>query len=122
MPELDIKRAPSVDEPGLSLDPLRINQGGNSGHQALNLAVLFGCNPIVLVGFDMRLGPGGEKHFYPDHREGLSNPDHMACMRWAVRFRLTVPDLKRAGVTVLNASRRTALDCFPRVTLDEALT
>jgi hypothetical protein len=53
---------------GLSTDPRYIHYGHSSGYQALNLAVLYGCDPILLVGFDMHYN-GEQRHYF----DGLSN-------------------------------------------------
>lgn len=105
---------PSVPEPGLSLDPLRIHQGGNSGYQALNLAVLLGCARVLLVGYDMK----GD-HWHPPHE--AVNPGECEFARWRVNFETTIPDLERAGVEVLNCTPGSALECFPRANLEDCL-
>ena len=101
---------------GLSLDPSAICHYKNSGGAAINLAVHLGAIRIVLLGFDMSAGPNGQRHFYPEGPRGSSPYGdfrrYMATM---------VHPLKAAGVTVVNASRRTALTCFPRVALEQAL-
>lgn len=117
----NVVRAPSVDEPGLSLDPLRIHQGANSGFQALNLAVLLGGRLIVLLGFDMKPGAGGKRHWHGDHPEGLSNPDAGNFARWRDAFAEAVPDLVRAGVEVVNCTPGSALACLPFADLEGVL-
>ncbi|HCZ48509.1 MAG TPA: hypothetical protein DCZ11_05850, partial [Gammaproteobacteria bacterium] len=57
-------------EPGLSASPLRIHQGGNSGYQALNLAVLLGAERVILLGYDMHGG-----HWHGRHGGRLNNPE-----------------------------------------------
>jgi hypothetical protein len=51
---------------GLSLDPNCITLGHSSGWQALNLAVLYGCSPILLVGYDMTYRDGEPRHYFGD--------------------------------------------------------
>lgn len=41
--------------------------GTNSGHCAMNLAYVMKPQEVYLFGFDMRLGPHGQKHWYPDY-------------------------------------------------------
>src|SRR5690606_20149057 len=82
--EFNALRVPSVPEPGLSLDPLRIHRGGNSGYQALNLAVLLGCARVLLVGYDMK----GD-HWHPPHQD--SNPDEGRFACWRQNFATTLP-------------------------------
>ena len=40
---------------------------------------------------------------------------------WIEHYRTLPPDLAKAGVEVVNASRDTALDMFPRVKLEDVL-
>lgn len=115
----EVVRVPSVREPGLSLDPLRIHQGANSGYQALNLAVLMGAKRILLLGYDMMFSD--KKHWHGDHESGLNNPQEHNLDQWRENFETTLPDLEKAGVEVINCSRRTALECFPKMKLEDAL-
>lgn len=99
---------------------MRIHQGANSGYQSLNLAMLLGATRIILLGFDMR-AVNDKKHFHPDHPPGMNNPYDGLFKTWNQNFRSTLPDLKKAGVTVINATPDSALDAFPRMSLEEAL-
>lgn len=101
-------------------EPDVIAQGMNSGFQAVNLAALAGGDPIVLLGFDMGLGPGGLSHFFGDHptqRLNVKSP----FADFIRHFETSAPYYARRGVKILNASRRSALTCFPRIDLEEAL-
>lgn len=111
-----VKRVPSVAEAGLSLDPLRIHQGGNGGYQALNLAVLLGARRVILLGFDMQ-----GTHWHGPHPSGLNNPAEDNFAQWRAAFAGAVPDLERAGVEVINCSRETTLECFPRRALEDVV-
>jgi hypothetical protein len=115
-----ILRVPSEDGEGLSLDPLRIHQGGNSGYQAINLAVLLGVREIILLGFDLH-APGRRRHWHPDHPIGMNNPDTSNFEGWLKRFDELPPDLERAGVRVINCSPGSALKVFPSSALEDAL-
>ena len=48
-------------------DPGALCTGGNGGYQGVNLAVLFGVARIVLLGYDLQLGPAYEEHWHPPH-------------------------------------------------------
>jgi hypothetical protein len=98
-----------------------IMHGGNSGYHAVNLAVLLGGVKIVLLAYDMGLGPNDELHWFGKHPAPLNNPTARAFPRWRAAFGRLAPVLAEMGVTVINASRRTALECFPRMSLEEAL-
>jgi hypothetical protein len=105
---------------GLSKSPNLINCGKNSGYQTLGLMHHFGVGRIVLVGFDMH-PTNGRAHWHGDHPGKLSNTGPLRYPHWRNEMAPLAADLERAGVTVVNASRKTALKCFPRVTLEDAL-
>jgi hypothetical protein len=112
-------RVPGEDLDGLSFDPLRIHFGANSAYQALNVAVLMGVKRVLFLGLDMT--NSGGSHWHGDHPNGLNNPsDHMT-ETWRRKFATTPPDLAKAGVEVINCSRHTALECFPRRPLENVL-
>lgn len=96
-----------------------IGDGGNSGFQAINLAVQFGVRAIVLVGFDMRLDLGA--HWHGKHPPGLNNPGAENLRRWRASIDAAAPELDRLGVKVFNASPISALEAFPKVSIFEAL-
>lgn len=103
---------------GLSLDPSKLCLGGNSGYQAVNLAVLMGAVRILLLGYDMRVGPKGKQHWHADHPMTQRSP----YVTFQAAYPTLVGPLKAAGVEVINCSRETALKCFPRMTIQQALT
>lgn len=85
----------------------------------MNLAILWGAQRVVLVGFDM--GPlAGKDHFFGEHPKTLRNSSPYATFRKA--FEQVAHDCRTIGVQVQNASPRSHLTAFPRVTLKEALT
>jgi hypothetical protein len=100
-----------------SLNPAAISYGSNSGFQALNLAILKGCKRIVLVGYDMRTVKG-QRHFFGDHPKGLHN---------RTNFEDFVPMFTHASkrmpkdLLIVNATPESALHCFKRKTLEDAL-
>ena len=100
--EFGLLRVPSENLPGLSLDPLRIHQGGNGGYQAINLAVLLGAAEVRLYGFEMHGG-----HWHGEH-VGLNNPEQGNFDRWVDSFRTI-----QSPVPIINCTPGSALDCFP---------
>lgn len=101
---------------GLSLDPTTLNTGKNSGQQAVNLAVHLGAKRIILLGYDMQKGKHGEHHWHKEHPS--RTPD---LYRKFLRYFSTIEEpLKQLGVEVINCSRRSALDIFPRMSLEQA--
>ena len=97
---------------GLGRD--RIHFGGNSGYQAMNLAYLFGVKKIVLLGFDMQMTDGKQHYFgnHPYHPKPNQGPRTPQFMSWRPHFEHIARDLKKEGVQVVNATRKTALTCF----------
>jgi hypothetical protein len=111
----------AVDDPGLSAGPGRINTGGNSGYSLIGLAYLWGAARIILLGYDMQRGPRGESHHHGDHGNGLPNCPAENLMEWARRMLQLGIDLRERGVEVVNATRRTAITCFERLPIEQAL-
>lgn len=89
---------------------------GNSGAGAIMLAYLSGATRIVMLGYDCQ-HTGGAKHWHGDHPPKLGNANRPEM--WAKGFAKVAHDL--AGVEIINASRVTALDMFPRMDLQESL-
>jgi len=114
-----INHVEAVDEPGLGTKPGRIHTGLNSGYQAINLAYMWGAARIILLGYDMQRGPKGESHHHGDHEGNLPNLGTMP--EWGRRMVQLGADLRSHGVEVVNATRRTAITCFERLPIEEAL-
>lgn len=113
-----VEGIPYRNAPGLGTD--RIHTGNNSGYQAINLAFLEGARRIVLLGYDMQ-HTGGRHHWHPDHPRHLGNFNPGMPELCRPKFTPLAADLARAGVTVINASRETALTCFTRQPLTDVL-
>lgn len=95
----------------------KIGHFGNSGCQALNLAVQCHAKHIILIGFDFC----GE-HWHDPHKEPLRNPSAGRMEKWRARLDSQSARLRALGVKVINASKRSALSEFPKMTIDEALS
>jgi hypothetical protein len=115
----EINFIPGKHSPGLSLDNKLIHFGANSGYQSLNIAVHLGAKKILLLGFDMKLGPNGIKHWFGSHPKRIDRT--LPVNKWVTNFATTVKDLDRAGVEVINCSRDTAITCFRRSTIQECV-
>ena len=96
-----------------------IGYGGNSGFQAINLAVQFGIKRIILVGFDMNAERG--IHWHGEHGGRLRNPSHKSLARWRGVIDGQVERLRMMGVDVINAAPDSALKAFPKMEFTEAL-
>lgn len=107
-----------ANQHGLELNPSSIVTGGNSGMQAVNLAVHLGAIRILLLGYDMQAA-GKKTHWFGKHPPQLERLSSYDSFRTA--FATMVQPLKKAGVDVVNCSRSTALTCFRQMPLEEAL-
>lgn len=93
------------------------DKGGNSGFQALALALHFGAARVILLGYDMQF-TGRRKHWHPDHRGTMHNPQNTEMRYWPQFFARMAAAV---DVPIVNATRETALKCFARLDLVEAL-
>lgn len=89
----------------------------NSGFQAIELAVLEKrADRVILLGYDMQ-HTDGRRHWHDDHPADMENADAVA--DWAARFADLRP--RFAHVDFINCTRQTALTCFRRTSLEDAL-
>lgn len=104
---------------GLETDPRALRSGGHSGYAAINLAAhLVGPRgKIVLLGYDLQPASNGVHHWFGDH------PDrsHPRYARWRDVYSSLLAPLAACGITIVNASRVTAITAIPRVSLEQAL-
>jgi hypothetical protein len=114
--ELGINRIESRNLPGIGKHGGVIHQGGNGGHQAINLAFQAGARRIILLGFDFQ-----GTHWHGKHPAGLPNPPDHIFKHWLASMDETAHDLRAAGIEVLNCSPSTAIQCFKRANLGDAL-
>lgn len=103
---------------GIAAEPESILHGMNSGHQAINLACVFGATRILLLGYDCQ-HTGGKSHWHGDHPRTLGNARCVG--QWARGFKKQALDARARGVEIINCSRTTALKCFARSTIQECL-
>lgn len=91
-----------------------IREGGNSGHQALCLALMFlgasigkpADGRVYLLGFDMKFAANGRKHWHADHGGQLGNPVPAYLRKWVTHF---AEIGQQSPVPILNLTRDTAL-------------
>jgi hypothetical protein len=103
-------------KPGFSVEQDVIHRlGGNSGGQAVNLTLLRGASPVILLGFDMQ-ATGGKKHWFGDH------PGHLDRLQsfydWVTAMDAAA---ESAAAPIINCSRVTALKSYPRTPLAQCL-
>lgn len=104
----DIKRMRGTNREGLGREVIHNN--GNSGVQAINLAFLWGYRRIILLGFDMKLGPKGERHHHADHPHPLVQ--NQTFSEWLHKLEFFARDIKATGVEVINCTPGSAMRCF----------
>ncbi|MBZ9759480.1 hypothetical protein LB553_01075 [Mesorhizobium sp. CA8] len=97
-----------------------VGNGGNSGFQALNLAVQFGAKRILLIGLDMSLS-GGVHWYGPNKWPNANNPNDSNFKRWIDAFEGSAALLKSMGVEIINCSMNSAIQCFPKRSLEDAI-
>lgn len=104
---------------GISTNPAYIHFGGNSGFQALNLAVHLGAKRIVLLGYDMHVPDGGKRHWFGDHPAGLSNNETYP--NYVTHFNQAAKQIAKLGIEVLNCSPGSRIKCWEYSTVANAL-
>lgn len=101
---------------GYSDDPHCVTALGNSGSQAIQIAVKTGAARVLLCGFDF----SGTTHWHGAHPAGLRKTDKDLYAGWARRLAEIAPALLKR-CEVVNCTPGSAIDCFPRMTLEDAL-
>lgn len=118
----------SAHTPAARID--RLHDFGNVGATSLQIVAALGFATAIMVGFDgFYSHPGGASvtaghhdpdHFRSDYRRGVP-----VVTRDLATFTAGWPSAasfcREAGLSVINASTRSAIDVFPRCSLDEAL-
>lgn len=100
--------------------PGLVGSGGNSGFQVVNLLAQIGVRGMLLIGFDAN--PKSKVHWYGRNNwTNANNPDLHNFRRWQIAFTNAARQLEACRIEVINASRFTVLDCFPYLTVEDAL-
>lgn len=102
----------STGNEGLEADPGGLRTAGNSGYQAINLAVHLGARRILLVGYDMR--GGNAAHWFGQHPEACRRNMVGGFDRMARNFAGLVEPLAARGVGVVNCTPGSAITAFPK--------
>lgn len=109
----------SVDHASFDPRPTHLVSGGNSGYQAVHLAVHLGVKRVILLGFDMKNGRNGRRHWFGDHPGRLKA--HGAYAGWHRAFDKFAKVLDHMNIEVLNCTPEPALRCFRRTPLEVAI-
>lgn len=110
----------SIDRPSYDARPGYIVSGGNSGYQALHLVVQLGATRVLLLGFDMKEGRNGRRHWFGNHPGKLNS--RSSYTTWRSAFEKFSRVLDHMGIQVINCTPDSALKCFRRVPLEVALS
>lgn len=99
--------------------PTHLVSGGNSGYQAVHLAVHLGVRRIVLLGFDMKDGLRKRRHWFGNHPGKLDSRGNYT--GWLRAFDKLAGVLKVKEVEVINCTVDTALRSFRRGNLKDVI-
>jgi hypothetical protein len=100
-------------EPGKLAFP---NGMANSGATAINLAIREGFNTIILLGFDMQF-VNGKANYHDYYKKKNSRQD--IYNRFMLHFEAIA---KETDKTIINATPNSALNCFPKIELEDLLS
>jgi len=98
------------------LNPAKFNAYGNSGAGGVSLALFGDAERVIMLGFDCQ-HTDGKAHWHGNHPRGLANAKQID--RWPALFKRLRDD--HPDAEIINASRVTALDMFPRKNLEDLL-
>ena len=110
-----------ITKEGICTIPNTISYNWSSGAAAINLAYQLGAKKIVLLGFDMKL-TRGKQHFHKGGKgyNPISNIDKVFA-RHLGAFEHIKNDADKLGIEIINASPKSAIKEFKRVTLKSVL-
>lgn len=94
-----------------------LGRGENGGFQATNLVLQFGGRVILLLGLDYC----GER-WHGSHPGGRPQHKAVTLERWRDIFDAQAPALTAMGAQVINVSPLSALQAFPKMSVDDALS
>jgi hypothetical protein len=101
---------------GITGNPSKVAWNGNSGAAAISLAAHFGVRRIFLLGFDMT-ADNKDTHWHGSHG-GTRKPPFKRHLRG---FPAIADDASRLGIEILNVNKKSAINVFSKITLDEAI-
>lgn len=103
-----------------SLSPDMIHYGREGGFQSINLAILLGANPILLVGFDMQM-VNGKRHFFGEYKNTqwvrASGEDYRRQAEVIARAAAKLPP----HIKIINCTPGSALTCFQLASLESCI-
>lgn len=120
----EVELIPCVDwqqmRPGLSGVQGAITQGASSGYQALHIAYNEGAwQRYLLVGYDY--GASGRGHWFGDHPAEINPGVPSDFQTMLAALEVLAQDMGKQGAKVVNCTPTTAVKCFQRLALEDAL-
>jgi hypothetical protein len=115
-----VKVVKITGQQGLELNPIGIRHGSNSGYQAINIATHLGAKRIILLGYDMNV-EANRTNWHNEPRLPASAYLDVIRRSMLPHYPSLVEPLKAVGVEVINATPNSALTCFPKMSLEDAL-
>jgi hypothetical protein len=115
----DVKRLKCTGHDGIETEPTGLRSGRNTGALAIGLAVHYGASLIVLLGYDMGHSADGPSHFFGHHKGSMRQSSPYGLFK--AKLQTMVAPLKALNIAIVNCSRTTALECFPRQPLESVL-
>jgi ADP-heptose:LPS heptosyltransferase/SAM-dependent methyltransferase len=116
-----VTRLMKVDpKDGIATQPTQLALARTSVTGAINLAVHLGCRRVVLLGVDGRNSEDGSRHHH-----GADYPWPFIKGSFdlhAGEFKMVAASIAKAGVEVINANPASAIDVWPRMSFEEALS
>lgn len=103
---------------GIEDREIGVANNGNSGGSAINVAYHLGANPIILLGFDMKR-INNQPNFHTEHRAPRREDLYDF---WMQAFRKIKSDADHLGIKIFNANPDSAMDIFPKITFEEAIS
>ena len=97
---------------GYDPTPGAVRTGGNSGYQAVHLALQRGATRIMLFGFDFK-NRRGAHHWHGSHPAPLRNSEDAHLAHWARRFDSLVEPANLLGANIINCTPDSAISAFP---------
>lgn len=115
----EIKQYRFTGHKGFDTDPGCLRSGNNSTYAAMCLAAHLGASMQILLGVDMKHGPGGESHFHGGHGVmHLADTLTQLMLPW---FDSLKAPLAERQIEVFNACADSALLTWRRGTIDQGL-
>ena len=107
----------TTSTPPRGVTQVNINCLNNSGMGCIALAIEGGAEKVIMLGYDCQL-TDGKAHWHGDHPAGLGNA--VGVKSWPQAFWMFSE--MHEGANIINASRQTALEVFPRESLESCLS